>query len=276
MPNFYGWSLQDQFRPSDKWLIVPGIRLDTFGFAGGDQLVPPYGSGGNAAEVRQFWWNAFNNDNCQNTKTGAVFPNPSPGQLCPKGSIRTYLYNATNQNFAFNIWQPRLAGTYTSDSNNVIRFSAGRYTEAANTAFEQYGNWQDRLGGFHRSDVLTVRPQHAGISRSTTDVAQLRRLVGAPLQGHRPFVQGDALLAADAEPDPGVLPECQGRLRLRPQRRQPAQPRRRVPVTEGRLLAQRPLGTALLRVHELVHQVPAGQPVRRYGAYRREHPDTAV
>ncbi len=143
VPNFYGWSLQDQYRPNDKWLIIPGVRLDTFAFAGGDELVPPLGpNGANVAAVRQFWWNAFNNDNCQNTKTGVVFPNPSPGQLCPKGSIRTYMYNATNQNFAFNIWQPRLAGTYTSDPNNVIRFSAGRYTEAGNTAFEQYGTRQ--------------------------------------------------------------------------------------------------------------------------------------
>ncbi len=277
VPNFYGWSLQDQFRPSDKWLLVPGVRLDTFGFAGGDQLTPPLGAqGGNVAQVRQFWWNAFNNDNCQNTKTGVVFANPSPGQLCPKGSIRTYLYNATNQNFAFNIWQPRFAGTYTSDSNNVIRFSAGRYTEAANTAFEQYGTSARRLGRFHRPDVLAVRPQHAGISRSTADVAQLRPLVGTPLQGYGPFVQSDAVLAADAEPDSGVLPERQGRFRLRSQRRQPAQPRRRVPATEGRLLAQRPLGTPVLRVHGLVHQVPAGQSVRRHGAYRREHPDTTV
>ncbi len=146
VPNFYGWSITDQYRPTDKWLLNLGVRLDTFNFAGGNQLVPPVGGGG--PEARAFWWAAFNLDNCQNTKTGAVFPNPAPGKLCPAGSISTYLQNQTNQNFTFNIYQPRFAGTYTADPNNVIRFSAGRYTEAGNTAFEQYGTWQEDSADF--------------------------------------------------------------------------------------------------------------------------------
>ncbi len=146
VPNFYGWSLTDQFRPSDRWLFNIGARLDTFNFAGGNQVVPPVGGGG--PQARAFWWNAFNLDNCQNTKTGFVSPNPSPGKVCPAGSISTYLENQTNQNFTYNIWQPRLAGTFTADPNNVIRFSAGRYTEAANTAFEQYGTWEEDSADF--------------------------------------------------------------------------------------------------------------------------------
>lgn len=146
VPSFYGWSLTDQYRPTDKWLLNVGLRLDTFGFAGGDQLTPPYGGGG--PEARAFWWAAFNLDNCQNTKTGAVFPNPAPGKLCPAGSIQTYMYNATNQDFVYNIFQPRVAGTYTADPNNVIRFSYGRYVEAGNTAFEQYGTWQEDSADF--------------------------------------------------------------------------------------------------------------------------------
>jgi hypothetical protein len=146
VPNFYGWSLTDQYRPSDKWLFNLGIRLDTFNFAGGDQLTPPFGGAG--PEVRQFWWTAFNLDNCQNTTTGAVIPNPSPGKLCPAGSIATYMENQTNQNFTFNILQPRVAGTYTVNPDNVLRFSYGRYVEAGNTAFEQYGTWQEDSADF--------------------------------------------------------------------------------------------------------------------------------
>ena len=146
VPNFYGWSLTDQYRPSDKWLFNLGLRLDTFNFAGGNEAVPPVGGGG--PEVRQFWWNAFNLDNCQNTTTGFVFPNPSPGKLCPAGSIQTYMQNLSYQNFTFNVLQPRLAGTYTVNPNNVIRFSAGRYTESGNTAFMQYGTWQEDSADF--------------------------------------------------------------------------------------------------------------------------------
>ncbi len=146
VPNFYGWSLTDQYRPSDKWLINAGIRLDTFNFAGGDTLVPPVGGGG--PQARAFWWNAFNLDNCQSTSTGFVSPNPNPGKLCPAGTIATYLQNTTNQNFTYNVLQPRLAGTYTVNANNVIRFSLGRYVEAGNTAFEQYGTWQEDSADF--------------------------------------------------------------------------------------------------------------------------------
>jgi hypothetical protein len=146
VPNFYGWSLTDQYRPGDKWLFNLGLRLDTFNFAGGNTLVPPVGGGG--PEARAFWWNAFNLDNCQSTTTGFVSPNPKPGQLCPAGSIATYMQNTTNQNFTFNVLQPRIAGTYTVNPNNVIRFSYGRYVEAGNTAFEQYGTWQEDSADF--------------------------------------------------------------------------------------------------------------------------------
>ncbi len=146
VPNFYGWSLTDQYRPTDKWLFNLGIRLDTFNFAGGNEAVPPVGGGG--PEARQFWWNAFNLDNCQSTTTGFVFANPAPGKLCPAGSIQTYMQNLSNQNFTYNILQPRIAGTYTASADNVIRFSAGRYTEAGNTAFEQYGTWQEDSADF--------------------------------------------------------------------------------------------------------------------------------
>jgi hypothetical protein len=146
VPNFYGYSITDQFRPSDKWLFNLGLRLDTYNFAGGNTLVPPLGGGGPLA--RQFWFNAFNLDNCISTKTGFVTANPNPGGLCPAGSIAAYLQNTTNQNFTYNIWQPRVAGTYTVNPNSVIRFSYGRYTEAPNTAFEQYGKRQEDLADF--------------------------------------------------------------------------------------------------------------------------------
>jgi hypothetical protein len=146
VPNFYGWSATDQFRPTDKWLFNLGLRLDTFNFAGGNTLVPPVGGGG--PQARAFWWRAFNLDNCQSTTTGAVIPNPSPGQLCPAGQIATYMENVTNQNYTFNILQPRLSGTYTVNQNNVLRFSFGRYTEQGSTAFEQYGTWQEDSADF--------------------------------------------------------------------------------------------------------------------------------
>ena len=34
VPNFYGASITDQYRPTDKWLLNVGVRLDSFGFVG--------------------------------------------------------------------------------------------------------------------------------------------------------------------------------------------------------------------------------------------------
>ncbi len=153
IPNFYGASITDQYRPNDKWLLNLGVRLDSFGFIGQNTLVPPLGGGTGAA--RAFWFNAYNIDNCVNNATGAPFPK-APGSVsgaCPAGSHPANVQNAP-ANFTYNIYQPRIAGTYTSNPNDVFRFSYGRYTEAPNTAFEQYNTRQEDLADYIGSHFL--------------------------------------------------------------------------------------------------------------------------
>ncbi len=82
VPNFYGASITDQYRPTDRWLLNVGVRLDSFGFVGQNTLVPPLGG---SAQARAFWFNAYNLDNCINTLTGAPFANPAPGKRVPDG-----------------------------------------------------------------------------------------------------------------------------------------------------------------------------------------------
>src|SRR5579883_3317675 len=150
IPNFYGASILDQYRPNDKWLFNVGVRLDSFGFDGQNTTVPPLGG---SAEARQFWFNAYNLDNCVNNATGAPEPNPSPAAASPKGFHAANVQN-TPANFTYNIYQPRIAGTYTSNPNDVFRFSYGRYTEAPNTAFEQYNTRQEDLADYIGSHFL--------------------------------------------------------------------------------------------------------------------------
>ena len=57
IPNFYGASITDQYRPTDKWLLNVGVRLDSFGFVGQNTAAPPLGG---SAAARQFWFNAYN------------------------------------------------------------------------------------------------------------------------------------------------------------------------------------------------------------------------
>jgi hypothetical protein len=142
-PNFYSASITDEYRPTDKWLFNVGVRLDNFGFVGQNTLVAPLG--GTTEDARAFWFNAYNLDNCTSIKTGVPIPNPGgPGAKCPAGYTVPGLTNEP-ANFTYNVWQPRISGTYTVNPNNVIRFSFGRYTEPPNTAFTQYNTRQEDL-----------------------------------------------------------------------------------------------------------------------------------
>ncbi|HEY1868062.1 MAG TPA: TonB-dependent receptor, partial [Candidatus Cybelea sp.] len=150
IPNFYSASITDQYRPTDRWLITAGVRLDSFGFVGQNTTVPPLGG---SAEARAFWFNAYNLDNCVDNRTGSPFANPTPAAACPTGSHAANVQN-TPANFTYDIYQPRIAGTYTSNPNDVFRFSYGRYTEAPNTAFEQYNTRQEDLADYIGSHFL--------------------------------------------------------------------------------------------------------------------------
>ncbi len=86
-PTFYGASITDQYRPTDKWLFNIGVRLDSFGFLGQNTLVPPLGG---SAAARAFWFNAYNLDNCINNDSGVPYVPKgfTPGTACPAGSTR--------------------------------------------------------------------------------------------------------------------------------------------------------------------------------------------
>jgi hypothetical protein len=134
-PQFFSSSLTDEFRPTDKLLFNLGIRLDSYTFDG---------SNTNYGPARQFYYNAYNNDNCINHVTGAPYANP-PGTACAAGDVHAYLQNLSAQTFTFNIYEPRIAGTYTLNSDSVVRFSFGRYSQAPNAAFEQYNTLQNDI-----------------------------------------------------------------------------------------------------------------------------------
>lgn len=148
-PRFFATSLTDQFRPSDKLLFNLGVRLDSFTFIGADT---------NTGLARDFWTNAFNTDNCINAITGAPISKTqpvsqgglglnSPLTACPSGYIPANWQN-TPANFTYDVWQPRIAGTYTVNPDNVVRFSYGRYPEAPDSAYEQYDTLQENLAAY--------------------------------------------------------------------------------------------------------------------------------
>ena len=140
VPQFWASSLTDEFRPTDKWLFNLGIRLDSFTFNGsntnyrcGPRHRGPTRSTSTTASttsrVRSF------------PRRGAVTA------ACPTGQSPAFFQNVP-ANFTYNIWQPRISGTYTVNPTNVVRFSYGRYTQAPNSAFEQYNTQQEDLADY--------------------------------------------------------------------------------------------------------------------------------
>ena len=136
-PKFIAASLTDEFRPTDKLLFNMGLRFDQFQFVGADPRADD--------PARAFWFKAWNLDNCVNA-AGAPVAKVTLGLLptdaCPAGFTAANMQTFSGTN-TYNVLQPRLGGTYTLNSDTVVRFSAGRYAEPPHAAYEQYDTLEE-------------------------------------------------------------------------------------------------------------------------------------
>ncbi len=132
-PQFTSLSLTDQYKPTSKLTVDAGIRLDRIGFQLADTT---------QGAAREFFYNAFNLDNCIATSGGALIAR-APGAACPAGSSPANITNPSGApNIAFNEYQPRIGFTYSLDPVTVVRASYGRFAQAPDTAYEQYDTLQ--------------------------------------------------------------------------------------------------------------------------------------
>ncbi|MHB8229373.1 MAG: TonB-dependent receptor [Vulcanimicrobiaceae bacterium] len=145
-PKFNAFSITDQWQPSAKLLFNLGLREDTFRYIGQNTQGP----------ARAFWFNAWNQAMCVNTATPGSAP-VSKGSLglavtaacsAAGASYSPATMTNTDASYSFNVLQPRLGATYTVDPLTVLRFSYGKYTQAPNSAFEQYTTLQQDLPDF--------------------------------------------------------------------------------------------------------------------------------
>ena len=151
-PQFWAASLQDTWKPTDRLNLNVGVRGNIYTF-----LYAATGGG-----TRTFWFNAWNKVMCVNPQ----FMNGNPvdettlgsqaGAACstvsapgfPKGSFAPATLTDATANggsVTYDEFEPRIAGTYTFDPDDVLRFSAGRYSQAANAAFQQYNSLDQDL-----------------------------------------------------------------------------------------------------------------------------------
>lgn len=137
-PKFYSASLVDQIHPNDKLAVNLGIRLDDYQFVGSDTT---------ATAARTLYYNTYNNYYCQSNATLGAVTKTSLGipiaaaatTACPTGSTTLNLTNPPGRvTQTYPEFQPRVGATYSLNNATVVRASYGRYTQAPNSAFEQY------------------------------------------------------------------------------------------------------------------------------------------
>ncbi len=145
--------MTDQFRPTDKWLINAGIRLDSYGFVGQNTLDPPLGG---SAAARAFWFNAYNLDNCVNnrpvrfrTRIRVPGADVSRRVRTPRTfrTSRRRPIRSTSSSRASAERTPRIPTTSSASRTGGTR-------EAPNTAFEQYNTRQEDLADYIGSHFL--------------------------------------------------------------------------------------------------------------------------
>jgi hypothetical protein len=130
-PFFAAFSLSDQFRPTDKLVLNAGIRYESFVYRLPDTASP----------ARDFWFNAWNRENCYTPGQPAPTPrtiDPATGvpAKCPAGSVS--LVNTSPTSVQYPAFSPRAGLTYTVDPDTVLRASYGRYAQQPGTSYQQY------------------------------------------------------------------------------------------------------------------------------------------
>ncbi len=135
IPKFTSASLTDQWRPTSRLNVDAGIRLDDYQFVG---------SSTQQGAARQFWYNAYNLDNCLNAQNAISdkvldLNQASPTTACPPGSRAANFVNPSGiPTQTYPVFQPRLGFTYSLNPQTVVRASYGRFTQPPNSAYEQY------------------------------------------------------------------------------------------------------------------------------------------
>ena len=164
-PVFTSFALEDEFKPNEKLDVNLGVRLENYQYNLTNSNTPEF----------NFWFNEGAQVNCYDPVTQLPMITPlAPGQpvppalhttnplqkcglapsgqegLHPVGSTSlcdgvttfdcgTLLYSANSPaSLTRQMFSPRIGLTYTLSPDDVLRFSAGKFTQPTETAFEQY------------------------------------------------------------------------------------------------------------------------------------------
>jgi hypothetical protein len=144
-PYFSGYSVADQYRPTEKLTMDLGVRLDSFSYRF-DDLVDGF-------PARQFWFKAYNNEFCfgkgyLNPVQRTFDPITGAVSACPAGTSPVHLVNSAGGTHNEQIYQPRLGATYQVNSDIVLRATYGRYVRPAATSYQEFTTVQQDSPSF--------------------------------------------------------------------------------------------------------------------------------
>ncbi len=156
-PRFSGFSLTDQWRPSDRWTINSGVRIENFKYLLGDTSPND--------PARQFWFAHYNAEFCFGPgDTAPVMRTMNGLGPCPSSTESAVnLVNTSSGQISTTRWQPRFGFTYSVNPETVIRGSAGVYARPQNTSWVQYNTTQEDLASFIGSHFYSYgfhTPEH--------------------------------------------------------------------------------------------------------------------
>ncbi len=159
-PKIGGGSIEDQWRPTDRWNVNAALRWenDTFGLANTNN------AGAN------FWFNAAQHEFCVNPVTRQPIFYPQPPQdirlyqplvtfncpiddstgtpiqtVHPNGTDGILLTNNYPSQYSLTYFLPRFSLTYTASPDTVFRASVGRYAQQPQNYEIQYATAQPNL-----------------------------------------------------------------------------------------------------------------------------------
>jgi hypothetical protein len=209
-PRFTNFSLGDQWRPSDKFLLNASIRYDNFSYnlANLNNAANSFYAAQTAnftcvlASTNQVLTAAlppgvpppasaqYVNGDCNTAATKLNPSGPHTGWVHPNGTVQDGVqapsFSTTSPStYSLDYWQPRFSATYTMSPDTVLRASAGRYTQPPISASLQYSN----LAGDSRSlwnnmmNLGFYTPFHPipGISSAQYDLSLEQHLRGTDM-----------------------------------------------------------------------------------------------
>ncbi len=142
-PYFTSGAITDVYRPNDRITVNVGARFDHFGY-NLNNVEAGY-------PARAFWFQSYNNEFCGAPGIANVSrwnPTTQVFDPCPAGTTPATFTNTAGGLRSDNVFQPRIAATYTINPNTVLRASYGKYARPAATSYQEYNTFQQDLPTF--------------------------------------------------------------------------------------------------------------------------------